>query len=126
MRPALSEKTGIDLDAGDIGRAPREQRGEVAATRADLEHRFVRFELQLLQDPSFHLGRPHAFAVAQRYFEIGERQGPIRGRDEVFAPDLKQQVEHFLIQHRPGADLLLDHVEACLLEIHAFPFVQQD
>src|SRR5207302_9635732 len=88
MRPALSEKTGIDLDAGDIGRAPREQRGEVAATRADLEHRFVRFELQLLQDPSFHLGRPHAFAVAQRYFEIGERQGPIRGRDEVFAPDL--------------------------------------
>ena len=38
-------------------------------------------------------------------------------RDEHFAPDCVQQVEHILIEHFPGADLLLHHVEARLLYV---------
>jgi hypothetical protein len=41
-----------------------------------------------------------------------------RGRDEVFAPHLEQQIEHLGIQHVPGTHLLLDHVDACLLVVH--------
>jgi hypothetical protein len=36
------------------------------------------------------------------------------------APHREQQVQHGLVEHFPRADLLLDHVEACLLEIHAY------
>ena len=48
-----------------------------------------------------------------------------RGRDqpvllghELLARHQVEQVEHFLIQHLPGADLLLDHVGARLFQIH--------
>jgi hypothetical protein len=29
-----------------------------------------------------------------------------------------QQVKHILVQHIPGADLLFDHVEAGLFDVH--------
>jgi hypothetical protein len=40
------------------------------------------------------------------------------GRDEVLALDDGEQFEHARIQHIPGADLLLDHVEAGLFDVH--------
>src|SRR5207302_3627469 len=36
----------------------------------------------------------------------------------IFAPYGVEQVQHVLVEHFPGADLLLDHVEAGLLEVH--------
>ncbi len=42
----------------------------------------------------------------------------MRGGNEFLALDRHQEVEHVLIQHLPGADLLLDHVEARFLEVH--------
>ena len=39
--------------------------------------------------------------------------------DELLAWHEIQQIEHFLIQHLPGADLLLDHVGAGLLYVHS-------
>ena len=39
-------------------------------------------------------------------------------RHELFALDHVQQVEHVLVQHVPRTDLLFDHVEAGLFDIH--------
>ena len=41
------------------------------------------------------------------------------GGDELLARHQEEQVEHLLVEHLPGADLLLDHVAARLLEVHA-------
>ena len=46
----------------------------------------------------------------------GERLLP-RG-DKLLARHLPQQGKYTRIQHIPGPDLLFDHVESCLLEIH--------
>src|SRR5206468_4775408 len=54
----------------------------------------------------------------QKNLEIRKSEDPIGGLNEFLAPDGEQQVEDLLIQHFPGADLLLDHVEACLLGVH--------
>ena len=43
----------------------------------------------------------------------------MRGRHEFLAAHDEQQVEDVLIEHVPRADLLLDHVEAGLLDVHA-------
>ena len=40
------------------------------------------------------------------------------GRNEILAAHREQEVEHVLVEHLPGANLLLDHVEARLLDIH--------
>jgi hypothetical protein len=42
----------------------------------------------------------------------------VLGRHELLARHEVEQVEHVLVEHLPGADLLLDHVGARLLEIH--------
>ena len=42
----------------------------------------------------------------------------IGGRGEVLALDDKKKVENLRIQNIPGTDLLFDHVEACLLDVH--------
>ena len=60
-----------------------------------------------------------AGARTQRNLEVGEREQAIRRRDEFLAAHDEQQVEDVLIEHFPRADLLLDHVEAGLLDVHA-------
>ena len=37
---------------------------------------------------------------------------------ELLAADPEEEVEHALVEHFPRADLLLDHVEARVLEVH--------
>jgi hypothetical protein len=56
--------------------------------------------------------------VPQRDLGLGEGQRLVGFRHELLAADAHQQVEHVEIQHLPGADLLLDHVEPCFFEIH--------
>ena len=46
----------------------------------------------------------------------------MRGRHEVLAAHREQQVEDVLVEHLPRADLLLDHVEACLFE--SMPYLE--
>ena len=81
--------------------------------------------LQVLQHARFHARRQHdlagghgLFAGLERNFQVGERQRAVRRRHEVFAPHGRQQVQHVGIQHVPGTDLLLDHVEAGLFDVH--------
>ena len=40
------------------------------------------------------------------------------GRHVVLAAHGEQEVEHVLVEHVPRADLLLDHVEARLFDVH--------
>jgi hypothetical protein len=42
----------------------------------------------------------------------------VRGGDELLAAHREEEVEDDRIEHVPGADLLLDHVEPRLLEVH--------
>ena len=59
-----------------------------------------------------------AFACADRDLEVGERELAIGLRHELFAPHDVEQIQHLLVEHFPGPDLLLDHVEPGLLDIH--------
>jgi hypothetical protein len=57
-------------------------------------------------------------SVADGNFQVREGEGAVRGRHELLARHEIEQIEHVLVEHLPGADLLLDHVGARLLEIH--------
>ena len=57
-------------------------------------------------------------ARQQRYLGVDEGQRAHGRRHEVFAAHSGQQRQHGGVQHIPGADLLLDHVEAGGFEVH--------
>ncbi|OIQ75035.1 hypothetical protein GALL_433020 [mine drainage metagenome] len=97
-----------------------EQGGHEAAARADFEHPFILAHREFLQDARLYLGREHVLAAGQGNFGIDKGQAAIGGRDEIFPPHGTQQVEDAGVQHVPGADLLFDHVETGLLDIHRF------
>jgi hypothetical protein len=61
--------------------------------------------------------------VAERDLHVDEGQRTERLGHEVLAPHLEQEIENVLIQHVPGADLLLHHVVARLLDVHAVPLI---
>ena len=107
---------GLHLDRVDVRGAVREERGQIAASGADFQHAVGALAHgQLLEDPRFHLGLPHALALAERDVDIGEGERAVLRKNELLARHQVQQIEHVLIEHLPGADLLLDHVEARLL-----------
>ena len=66
----------------------------------------------------FDARRQHDLAAADRDFHVGESQVAVGGRHEILALDDKKQVENLRIQNLPRTDLLFDHVEACLLDVH--------
>jgi hypothetical protein len=109
---------GVDLDADHALREAGEQGGGVAAAGADLEHVVGGLERQVLHQTSLHARRQHAGVTAQRQLQVGEGQGAVRLGHEGLARHARQQVEHAGIEHLPGADLLLDHVEAGLFQAH--------
>jgi hypothetical protein len=51
-------------------------------------------------------------------FHVDKGQRLVGQRHEIFALDDRQQLQHMGVEHVPGADLLLDHVEAGLFEVH--------
>jgi hypothetical protein len=95
-----------------------QQSGHVAAAGADFENLVGFLDTQLLQHLGFDLRRQHQLAAAERDFHVGESQVAIGRRREIFALDDEKEVENLRIQNIPGTDLLFDHVEACLLDIH--------
>ena len=92
--------------------------GHKARARAHFQHGFVALHLQLLQHAGFHARCQHHLAFTQRHFGVHKGQGLHGGRHEVLAAHGGQQAQHGAIQHIPGADLLLNHVEAGLFDVH--------
>jgi tetratricopeptide (TPR) repeat protein len=89
--------------------------GDSFSARADFEDA-VRFtHVELLQHARLELGLPHPLAFPKGYLQVGEGKRPMLRRNELLARHDIEQIEHVLIQHLPGADLLLDHVGARLL-----------
>src|SRR6185503_16160358 len=78
----------------------------------------VRADAQLLQDARLDLRLHHRFAVRERDLQVRERELALGGRHEVLALHLEEQVQHLRVEDLPGADLLLDHVEARFLDVH--------
>ncbi len=99
-----------------------EKCGEIAAAGAHFEHTLVFLHRQFLQNARLHLGLHHAFALVcalvQGNFQVRESKRPVLDGDKLLATHHVQEVEHVLVEDLPGADLLLDHVEAGLLDAH--------
>ena len=51
-------------------------------------------------------------SMRQRHFDIGEREETLGLGDEVLTGHAAEYCQHALIQHVPGAHLLLDHLLA--------------
>jgi hypothetical protein len=72
----------------------------------------------VLQHARLTAGRQHALAIAQGRFLLNKSQCLVGQRHKVFPFDERQQAQYFGIRHVPWPDLLLDHVEAGLFQIH--------
>ena len=70
----LGGERRIDLHARHSRAHAGEQRREISAAGADLEHALAGDKLELLQDARLHLRRPHRSTRRQRNLEIGERE----------------------------------------------------
>jgi hypothetical protein len=115
---AKATSSGRISEARHVPRALGEEGCHVARAGADLEHPLVLLQGELLQQPRLDLRRKHGLTAGQRHLGVDEGQtGAARGH-EILALDDGEDREHVLIQHLPGADLLLDHVEAGLLDVH--------
>jgi hypothetical protein len=77
-----------------------------------------RLDLDGLEDLAFDDRNQHGAAMAEGDLGLGQGDALVGFRHKLLAADAHQHVEHAKIQHLPGADLLLDHVEPCLFEIH--------
>jgi hypothetical protein len=98
--------------------AVAQQGGHEARAGTDLQHGLVALHLGFLQQAGLDPRGQHALATRQRHLGVHKGQGAVGGGDEVLALDGGQQREHGRIQHIPGADLLFDHVEAGLFDVH--------
>ena len=124
----------LQVAAGEVGqarlylqrqhllRAVGQQSRHKARAGADFKHFFVSLNIQVLQQPGFHLGAEHALAGVrvprQRNFQVGKGQQLVGSGDKIFTLDLCQERQYLAVQHLPGADLLLNHVKACLFNVH--------
>jgi len=99
-------------------RVARQQRRHVAGAGADFQHALAAGQLRFLQQPRLELRRQHVLAAGQRDLGIDESQALVSRRHEGFAAHGDQGLQHVVVQHVPGADLLLDHVVAGLFEVH--------
>ena len=66
-----------------------------------------RNDTELLPGPSSSFGKER---LADRNLEIRKGQVAVLRRHEMLARHEIEQVEHVLVEHVPGTDLLLDHV----------------
>jgi hypothetical protein len=109
---------GIDLDRRHVLRLVGEQARHVPRAGADLQDPLMALHGELLEQACLDLRLEHRLAVRQRHLGVDEGHRPIRRRNEVLALDDREQREDALVEHLPRADLLLDHVEAGLLDVH--------
>jgi hypothetical protein len=99
-------------------RAMREQCREIAGTSADFKYLVGLLYRQLLQHARLHLRLPHMLALANRNLQIGEGERAVGCGHKIFTLDHVEQVQHLLVQYFPGPDLILDHVETGLFDVH--------
>src|SRR5262245_27537018 len=102
--------------AGTVG----EECGQIAAAGAYFQHAVGLLQRELLQHACLELRLPHPLALAcpcsflKGQLQVGESKRAVLRGHELLARDHIEKVKHLLIQHLPGADLLLDHVETRL------------
>src|SRR5258706_1921947 len=118
VAPAERRERRLDLHRNHMRRAVGEQRGEIAAAGAHFEHAVAFVHIELLQRACLELGLPHALAILQGNLQVREGKRAVLLRHELLARQHIEQIEHVLVEHLPGTDLLLHHIRACLLEIH--------
>jgi hypothetical protein len=125
LKPAsgLGGEILVDLDTVDLATQARETGGHVSAAGADLQDPVLGSDLQFLQHPAFQFRLHHHLPVSERNPEIREREVAPGGGDKVLARHRGNRVQHLLIQHVPGTDLLLDHVDSRLVQVKFHSYV---
>ena len=118
VRCGEPRQLGMHLQRRHVLGLVGEQGGHVARAGTDLEDALVALHAEFLEQPGLDLGLQHRLAARQGHLGVDERHRAIGGRQEVLALDDRQQRQDVLVEHLPGADLLLDHVEAGLLDVH--------
>jgi len=98
----------------------RQQGGGEARAGADFQHLVGFADRQVLHQAGLHARGQHDLAglAAQGNLHVHKSQSLVGRRHKVFAAHHAQQFQHLRVQHFPGADLLFDHVEAGLVQIH--------
>ena len=97
----------------------REQGGHVTRAGADFEHGF-----RVLSPPvpgARALRRAAPACAGHPATALRSRRRPDRGRTvgtKFSRLTIEEQIQHVLVEHFPGADLLFDHVETRLLDVH--------
>ena len=109
---------GMHLQAEHLPRAQGEQGTQVATAGADLQHRFLAGQRQIVGQTGIDSGGQHGLPMGQGDFGVGISHLLAIGRHEIFALDEHQGVQNSFVQHLPGADLLFHHVEAGLVLVH--------
>jgi hypothetical protein len=110
---------GVAFQRDDAAGLVAQQGADVAGERADMQHGVTFAQIQVLDEPGFDAGCEQRTALVQGNFEVHEGLGLVCGRNKVFTADGGQQLQNRDVQDIPGADLLLDHVEAGLFDVHA-------
>ncbi|MNV80216.1 hypothetical protein D3C71_1738100 [compost metagenome] len=114
---------GHDFQAQHFACLVGQQGGHIARAGADFQHLVGGLDLQVLQHARLDARRLHGPALGrgfigravQRNLDVHEGHALVLGGDEQLAAHCVERVQHVLLQHVPGADLLLDHVVARLL-----------
>ena len=110
----------LDFQGDDTLRLMCQQRSQVARAGANFQHLFMLLHGSVLQQSRLQARREHALAVADRDLHVNKGQRLVRQGHKVFALDHGQQVQHLVVQNVPWTNLLFDHVEARLFEVHFF------
>ena len=95
----------------------------IARAGADLQHRLAGLRRHGLQHPGVELrGQDHltaaVFVGVERDLGVGKGHAQVLCRHEQLAWHTGQDVQHAGIVHPPRTDLLFDHVETGLLDVH--------
>jgi hypothetical protein len=105
----------LEFDGKHARGAVRQERRQVPAAGSGLQHPVGLPDRQLLDHPRLHFRLPHLLALADRDLQVGEGERAVSCGDELLARHHVQKIKHVLVEHLPGADLLLDHIGAGLL-----------
>ena len=118
---SLCAKRRVEFNARHMRGAACQQSGHIAAASADFEDAISRFDGQFLQHARLEFRRQHLFigsgAGDQRNFHVKKRKATVLRQHKFLTAHLEEQIQYLRIEHIPGPDLLLDHVEAGLFNI---------
>ena len=108
-RRRLLRERSLTFDRDDAAAEPAEDRRLVARPGAYLEHDAIRLEVQRLRHERHHQRLRDGLAAADRECAVLIGMAARAAHEEFLARDLRHHMQHPLIGHPMGDELLSDH-----------------